>query len=176
MTLKIAHIRSNCAQHSPHSRTAANALPAFKRRFGKVAYWIGGFSWLGKTLAPFRASFDGRTVEATFALASRVKNYGGDLEIARHADLLDDRFAVVLFKGPGTLPYLKYFTGVLLNRLEGMSGVTIAHTQSLEFRPVGTGEVDVQLDGELIGVAPVRLEIQPRSLTLLLPPRFRRPA
>lgn len=148
--------------------------PEFKRRFGKVAYWIGGFSWLGKTLAPFRATFDGRTVDATFALASRVKNYGGDLEIARHADLLDDRFAVVLFKGPGTLPYLKYFTGVLFNRLEGMSGVTIAHTRCIEFLPSGPAPVDVQLDGELIGTAPVRLEIQRRSLSLLLPQRYRR--
>jgi diacylglycerol kinase family enzyme len=146
--------------------------PDFKRRFGKAAYWIGGFSWLGKSLAPFRVRFDGRTVDATFALASRVKNYGGDLEIARHASLLDDEFAVVLFEGPGTLPYLKYFSGVLVNALEGMKGVTVAKTRCLEFLPSSDTEVDVQLDGELVGSAPVRVEIQPRSLHLLLPPEF----
>ncbi len=127
--------------------------PEFKRKFGKAAYWIGGFSWLGKDLAPFEVRVNGRTIPCTFALASRVRNYGGDLEIARHANLLDDQFAVVLFEGPGTLPYLKYFSGVLLNRLEGMKGVTVLKTNCLEFLPASGSGVDVQLDGELIGVA-----------------------
>jgi len=54
---------------------------------------------------------------------SRVRNYGGDLEIARQANLLTDEFAVVLFEGPSSVRYLKYFSGVLINALEGMSGV-----------------------------------------------------
>ena len=50
---------------------------------------------------------------------SKVRNYGGDFEIARSVTLLDDRFEVVLFEGRSTLRYVKYFVGTALNRVAG---------------------------------------------------------
>lgn len=143
--------------------------PGIKRRFGKLAYWLGGFLWLGKRLPEFDVRLNGKVVRGTYALASRVKNYGGDLEIARHADLLGDELAVVIFEGPRALPYLKYFSGVLMNRLEGMKGVTVTAAKSLEFVPANCESVDVQVDGELIGPVPARVEIGPERIQLLVP-------
>ncbi|MBI5282233.1 MAG: NAD(+)/NADH kinase [Candidatus Solibacter usitatus] len=147
--------------------------PAFKRRWGKLSYWQGGFAQVGTALPEFDVTFDGITRRASFALLSRVKNYGGDLEIARHADLLGDDFAVVLFEGPSSLRYLKYFAGVLVNRLDGMKGVTVARARSMEFRPAGDEPIDIQIDGEHAGFAPARLEIAPERLRLMLPRAFR---
>jgi diacylglycerol kinase family enzyme len=145
--------------------------PSFKLRFGKLSYWEGGFAQLGKRLPEFDVKVDGRSYRTSFALVSRVRNYGGDLEIARHANLLSDEFAVVLFEGPSSLRYLKYFSGVLLNRLEGMSGVTLAHARTVEVSASGD-PIDLQVDGEHAGYAPARLEIAPARLSLMLPPRF----
>ena len=54
---------------------------------------------------------NGQEVRCSFALASRVKNYGGDLSIARNASLFSDDFEVVLFQGAHSLPYMKYLIG-----------------------------------------------------------------
>ncbi len=147
--------------------------PAFKRKFGKVSYWFAGFGALGETLREFDVRFDGQTRRASFALISRVKNYGGDLEIARHASLRRDDFAVVLFEGASTFCYLKYFVGVLLNRLDGISGVTVTHASTLDLTPIDGNAIDVQIDGEYAGLAPVRIEIVLQSLRLLVPPGFK---
>jgi diacylglycerol kinase family enzyme len=146
--------------------------PQWKNLLGKASYWIGGFSQLGRRLDEFEVHMNGRVHKASFALFSRVKNYGGDLEIARHADLLSDDLAVVLFAGRSSIPYLKYFAGVLFNRLAGMRGVTLAHATAVELRPCDGPDAAIQLDGEAYGFVPARLEIVPDALTFLLPEPF----
>ena len=146
--------------------------PGFKRRFGKLSYWQGGFAQVGKRLEQFDIRLDGRLRRASFALLSRVRNYGGDLEIARHANLLADDFAVVLFEGPSSLRYLKYFSGVLLHKLDGMSGVTIGRARTADIIPLRDELADLQVDGEHAGFAPARIAVAEVRLSLLLPRRF----
>ena len=146
--------------------------PEWKRRLGKLSYWQGGFAQIGRHLPEFEVRCDDRSYTASFALLARVRNYGGDLEIARHANLLADDFAVVLFEGPSTVRYLKYFAGVLTRRLGGMRGVTLLHTQTLEIRAIGGEEIDLQVDGESAGLAPARVEIAAERLRLMLPHAF----
>lgn len=146
--------------------------PEVKRRWGKLSYWEGGFAQVGKRLPEFDITIDGQTRRASFALLSRVRNYGGDLEIARHANLLTDEFAVVLFEGASSFRYLKYFAGVLLNTLGGMSGVQILHARSLEFVPSAGSSIDLQIDGEYAGLAPGRIEIADERVRLLLPREY----
>ncbi len=143
-----------------------------KNAVGKVAYWIAGFSQLGKRLPEFNVDVDDKRYRCSFALASRVRNYGGDLEIARNVSLLDHRFELVLFEGTSTFPYVRYFLGVLLNRLTGVRGVTVLQAKSARFSGSGDERVHVQVDGELACTLPVSVSIAPRSLTLLVPPKY----
>ncbi|MBI4890186.1 MAG: NAD(+)/NADH kinase [Acidobacteria bacterium] len=155
------------------ARIVRMVSPELKRRFGKLSYWQGGFAQVGKKLPEFLIRLDGGPPkQASFALVSRVKNYGGDLEIARHANLLADDFGVVLFEGPGSLRYLKYFSGVLLNQLDGMSGVTVARARTLEAEPLPGATIDVQVDGEHAGYAPMKVEVARMKLRLMLPASF----
>ena len=62
------------------------------QRWGKLAYWISGFGQLGRKLEEFEAEIDGRVYRCSFALVTKVKNYGGDLQIARRVSILDFRF------------------------------------------------------------------------------------
>jgi len=144
-----------------------------KDAFGKVAYYVGGFSKLGRRLPEFNVEAEGRQYRASFALASRVRNYGGDLEIAPTISLLDDQFELVLFEGTSSFRYLKYMIGVCTSRLCGMRGVTILRTRKVSFSPSDSSLIHVQVDGEYAGIAPASVEIVPNALTLLVPPDFR---
>ncbi len=145
----------------------------WKSALGKVAYWLGGFGQLGRSLPEFEIVVNGKTLKVSFALASRVRNYGGDIEIARTVSLLDDRFELVLFEGRSAFAYLKYLVGIALRRLDRTEGVNILHgTEALLER--GENErIYVQVDGEFAGWLPAAIEIVPDAITLLTPPGFR---
>ncbi|MSV29971.1 MAG: hypothetical protein EXQ52_14680 [Bryobacterales bacterium] len=142
-----------------------------KRRAGRAAYWLAGLSVLGTKLDEFEVHTDSSSYKCTFALISRVANYGGDFTIAARAHLLQGQFEVVLFEGQNSTDYLKYLGGALVNRLAGMSGVTMfrasrVHLSALDAR------VRVQVDGEPAGLLPASVEILPDALTVLLPDAY----
>jgi diacylglycerol kinase (ATP) len=156
--------------------------PRTKELLGKGAYWIGGFSKLGSRIPEFTVQAEGRDFRASFALASRVRNYGGDLEIAPTVSLLDDEFELVLFEGESSAAFLKYMLAVVAHRQRATRGITILRTRQALFSASGgsqgNAKTHVQVDGEYAGLAPARVQIAPNALTLLVPSDFsaRRPA
>jgi diacylglycerol kinase family enzyme len=150
-----------------------NIDAALKARIGKAAYWLAGFSQLGRMLPEFQVRTDGHQATCSFALASRVRNYGGDLWIARGASLFSDVFELVLFEGPNSLPYMKYLLGVLTGRLAQMRGVYVLRTDNVHLECPTDAGIYVQIDGEFAGRLPAKLSIVPRALTLFVPPSFR---
>ena len=83
---------------------------------------------------------------------SRAKLWRGSGD-RRGVRLDRSRFEVVAFEGQWAPIYLKYFGGVLLNRLKGMKGVTVQRTNAVEFGP----GAPVQIDGEAAGIRPREL-------------------
>jgi diacylglycerol kinase (ATP) len=155
------------------ARIVYNISAPLKNRLGKAAYWVAGFSLVGRRLDEFEVNVAGRVYACSFALVSKVRNYGGDLEIARDTSLFDDNFEVVLFSGRSSTRYLKYFTGVLLNRLRGMRGVTILRAGQVCVAPAADARVYMQIDGEYAGHLPGSVDIVPKAISLLLPPGYR---
>jgi diacylglycerol kinase (ATP) len=155
-----------------------NLNPRMKEAVGKVAYWIGGFSKVGRRIPEFTVQAEGREYRASFALLSRVRNYGGDLEIAPTISLLDDEFEMVLFEGESSLEFLKYMLAVVVHQQRTMRGITILRTRQATFSAPEDCNIHLQVDGEYVGLAPAHVEIVPNALTLLVPPGFhaRRPA
>jgi len=143
-----------------------------KAAAGKLAYYIAGFSHVFHPLREFEVLVDGRAYEASFALISRVRNYGGDLEIARGASLLSDDFEVVLFRGTMSVRYLPYLLGVALGRAHQMQGCTVTRGCSVTCNPPAGGNIFVQIDGELAGKLPITTDIVRNALTLLMPPDY----
>ena len=147
--------------------------PELKRRSGKLAFWIAGFREVF-SLQPMFEVFDGsRTLRCSFALASRVRNYGGTVELAGHASLASEDFAAVLIQGRRPVAYLRLLPAAFLGHLEKQRGVTALRARKLEFRAATDAPVYVQVDGEAAGRLPASVEILPDALTLLVPPEFR---
>lgn len=143
--------------------------PAWKRRLGKGAYWLASLSRMGARLPQIEVSWKGGLLRTGFAVASRVRNYGGDLEIARTVTLLDSDLEVTAFPGGTTWPYGLYMGAVVMGFHTRLPGVISMRGDALELRPVNGGRIYVQLDGELAGQLPGRLSTEPAALTLLTP-------
>ena len=97
----------------------------------------------------------------------RVRNYGGDIEIASGASLHDDDFEVVLFEGSNPLRYAWYMLNVAAKRVQRIRGVRVLRTHRVDVLTAAP----VQIDGEYLGRQAVSIEIVPGALQLLLPPR-----
>ena len=156
------------------ARLIYNISAPLKTNLGKIAYWIAAFSLIGRRLEEFSVKVDDRDYSCSFALVSKVRNYGGDFEIARDTSLFDDQFEVVLFQGQNSVRYLRYFVGVVRNRLQGMAGVRILRARKIHFSPVRDARVYMQVDGEYAGHLPGSVEIVSDAITLLLPPLYKR--
>jgi diacylglycerol kinase (ATP) len=147
-----------------------NINAALKARTGKFAYWVAGWSLLGRRLAEFHVEIAGERRKCSFALLTKVRNYGGDFEIARDVTLLHDQFEVILFEGATATRYVKYFAGMALNRLSGMRGITVLRAERVT---ISAADADrrayVQIDGEFVGTLPAEIRIVPDAITLLVP-------
>lgn len=145
--------------------------PGAKRRWGKLAYWFAGLKTFGSRLSIFNVRAEGREWVTGFALASRVKNYGGDLEIATTASLHDDTFELVTFAGRSTVPYGIYLGGAVVSFATSLPGVTSIRTRQVELAPIDGDPVYLQIDGELAGRLPARIDLVGDALTILMPAR-----
>ena len=106
---------------------------------------------------------------ASFALITRVRNYGGDFEIAKRVRLTDAEFEVVLFQNHEWHDYLRFFGAVVTNRLYTTPGVTICRASEAVIAPPEDERIYVQMDGEAVGSVPATISSVPDSLTLLIP-------
>jgi diacylglycerol kinase family enzyme len=149
-----------------------NVSAGLKKKVGKLAYWAAAMTVVGKKLEEFDVKIDGSVYRCSFALISRVRNYGGTFEIAGRTRLMDDAFEVVLFEGRSSARYLKYFTAVALKRVAKMKGVTVLRAKKLCISATADPRVYVQVDGEFAGRLPASVEIVPDALTLLIPPGY----
>jgi len=146
--------------------------PEIKKKLGKVAYWIAGFGMAFRRLPQFDLGMNGGTSRRSFVLASRVRNYGGDLEIAKRVTLLEPCFEVVAFEGVNSLRYLPYLAGVGIGQVGRLPGVLVKPATELQCGPVNGDRVPVQLDGELVGYLPAEFRVVPDALTLLVPTKY----
>ena len=153
-----------------------NVNAFLKARVGKIAYWVAGWSLLGKKLGQFTVEADGKRYPSSFALISKVRNYGGDFEIARSVNIMDDEFELVLLEGRNTLRYVKYFAGMVLNNLASMKGATVLRCDRVTMCCPDDARIYVQIDGEFAGRLPAEVRIVPDALTLMIPPEYSRAA
>jgi diacylglycerol kinase family enzyme len=127
-------------------------------------------------LPRFAVTVNGQEYDASFALVTRVRNYGGDFEIARKIKLTDPDFEVVISQKHEWSHFLRFVAAVMLNRLDRTEGVAITRASTISVAPP-KGEnpdarVHIQTDGEVTGVLPATIVTVPDALTLLVPKKY----
>jgi len=151
-----------------------------KRRLGYVLYLIEAFRiWATSSFPLFEAQLPlngngaRRVVEVSQLLAVRVRSFGGVLRtLAPGASLRNGSLSMLAFKTQSRLQYMSFLLAVIAGRHTFNRAVELMDSPSIECRACD-GSVDqlfVEADGEVLGHLPVRLEVVPHSLTLLIPP------
>lgn len=151
-----------------------------KRRLGYVLYMIEalrilfthGFP-LFEVVVPGDGHGRSRVLDVSQLLAVRVRSFGGALKtLAPGASLRNGTLTLLAFKTQSRLRYLLFLLAVVVRRHTFRREVELVETHSIECRPRSGSneELFVEADGEVLGLLPVKLEVVPHSLTLLVPP------
>jgi YegS/Rv2252/BmrU family lipid kinase len=151
-----------------------------KRRFGYALYLVEAFRvWATSPFPLFEATFttDGsdaaRVVHASQLLAVRVRSFGGVLrELAPGATLRKGSLQLLAFKTRSRFRFMRFLLAVLFRRHTFSGEIELLEVSSVECRARNgsTARLFVEADGEVLGSLPVRIEIEPQALTLLIPP------
>lgn len=150
-----------------------------KRRFGYALYAVEGLRILITHSFPlFKAAFEERkggeprVEEMSQLLAVRIRNFGGMLHnLVPGATLRNDTLRLVAFKTRNRFDYTRFLAAVVFKRQSFHHRIELLDAVSVECRTIegSTADVFVEADGELLGRLPVRMEIVPNALTLLVP-------
>lgn len=149
-----------------------------KRRLGYLLYIIECFhTWATFPFPLFEATLpanghSARVVDVSQLLAVRVRSFGGVLgSLAPGAGLCNDSLNLLAFKTRKRLHYLTFILSAVAGRHNFNGAVELVETPSIECRAREDAHESflVEADGELLGSLPVRLEIVPDALTLLVP-------
>ena len=154
--------------------------PGLKRRFGYLLYLVEGFRVLVTHSFPL---FEAAIVESAGAqprvelisqlLAVRIRDFGGLLHnLAPGATLHKEGLRLVAFKTRSRLHYFLYVMSVIFGHPRTTREIELLDAVSVECRLCNDSSAHVfaEADGELLGDLPVRIEIAPQTVTLLIPP------
>jgi len=146
-----------------------------KRRLGAAAYVVGGL----------RLSLSYRAVAANllangeplpsplyWLMLGNTRNYGGLLNLAHMAKADDARLEALILQRGGPLRLAWLALWVLLRRHHRRAHVLHRQVASLEVRTPG---LPVQVDGEYLGETPLRFEVAPGALRVIIPRGLKSP-
>ncbi len=140
-----------------------------KRRLGALAYIIAGVPAALRT-KPWRVRMivDGAPTDTLlyFMLLGNTRSYGGVTNITYRAQVDDGLLDLALMRRGGVLRLLLDGIRVLFRRHDRSPNVTYAKVTSVDIETPG---VPVQIDGEAFGETPMRFEIVPRAMAVIVP-------
>lgn len=147
-----------------------NVQPSLKKRFGKVAFWLSGLSHLANWHPrSFTLEVEGKNYEATFASIGNAASYGGELAITPGARIDKPEFEICIIETTSRLSYLKLLSHAMRRGItEAEEGVRFLKATKVR----AFGDAPVQVDGEVIGNLPMRFEIAPYSLEVVVAGKF----
>jgi diacylglycerol kinase (ATP) len=147
---------------------------------GKFLQWPGRLRYLASAVAALRG-FTGVQLEAEFpdrerpkiakrvllAAALNTPTYGGGLRLAPAARVDDGILDVVIIEMLSKTEVLRLLPRLLLSgELETQQ---VERVQAAKIRLRALGETWFHGDGELLGLAPVEIEVMPKALCVLAP-------
>ena len=102
-------------------------------------------------------------------VAANGRYFGGGMMMAPHAVLDDGALDIVVIGDIGVTAFLRDAPRLCQGLHLGQAYVRSFRAKQVEVQPLGKVPVLLELDGEQVGRLPVRYEIVPRALRLLLP-------
>lgn len=141
-------------------------LPSrLKRMVGRTAYVLTMLgAAVGYRFTTLEVRVDGKPFRAHGVVVSKGRLYGGRFVICPHGMQHEAGFRVIMLETAGLLATLRMGCALLLGRVERMRDVRIVTGRSVEIR--AAVPVPVQVDGDILGMTPVRIHDAGRPLRL----------
>lgn len=151
-----------------------------KRRLGAAAYVLAGALTIFRTRAhPARVVIDGVATDAPlyWLVAANTRSYGGLADILYRAEADDGMLDIGIMHQSGPLRMVVDGARVLLKRHKLSDGRTAGNVEYFRARSIEieTPGIAVQIDGELAGETPMRFEVAPLALNVIVPAGLRTP-
>lgn len=153
------------------ARHVETELRQVKRRWGALSFLLAGVSLLVRYLGTrMDVHMDGHIwrERAVLLLVCNIQLYAGMVRVAPDARLDDGLLNVYLFQGRGFTDMVRHVVQVLLRRHR--RDPLVRHRAVREATVCTARPLPVQVDGEPIGTTPMRFEIVPQALSVLVPP------
>jgi YegS/Rv2252/BmrU family lipid kinase len=159
------------------AHAVASVNPDLKGVVGTTAYVVSGLTTLA-TYAPVRFTvtaddFPPEIYDAFSIVVSNAASYGGDFRLVMDAEMDDGMLDVSIFTAPPGLPpvqsavFLRQAAAAALGRLESDPDVRLFRSYKLRIET--ETPTAVQVDGDASGLAPLDIEVLPRSLAVRVP-------
>jgi diacylglycerol kinase family enzyme len=140
-----------------------------KRRFGPLAILAAGaLAALRSSGSRLRVRADGRTFETDAVLVTigNTRLWAGAVQITHRATAADGLLDVCIFPGHSLFTRLRHLLLVFIGRHDADPEVT--YLQARELQVAARPTLPLQVDGEPLGTTPVRFEIVPGALRVLV--------
>jgi diacylglycerol kinase (ATP) len=138
-----------------------------KKRIGQFAYVVSGLKALREPVASIRASDGHRSYSGQLVLMGNGRLYGGPIPIFGRADLRDGLLDVCVFPKVNWFVILRYACAYLSPKL--LCRGPEQHFQAQSVTVESAARAPVQIDGELVGQAPVQCSVRSRVLRVVVP-------
>jgi diacylglycerol kinase (ATP) len=148
------------------ARVMARTVPILKRLFGRTGIgWTATIEWLRYEFPAIGlegVDAEGRPFarEATFAVATNTKRYGGDPILSPEADPEREILDLVLFNGRTKGELIRFYGRLSRGKAAhlAMPGVELMKVRSLSARSLAGYELEVHVDGDFAGTTPLSVE------------------
>jgi diacylglycerol kinase (ATP) len=138
-----------------------------KRIWGPLAYVFAGLKAVAEAAPQIRVEVDGsEAVEGICAIFGNGRYYGGPFTVLKDARVDDGLLDICLFKRGGYLNIFNYLVGVLRGAHTDFRDVW--YLKGRRVKVTSTGDVPVEVDGELSGSVPVEIEVVPNALRVMV--------
>jgi diacylglycerol kinase family enzyme len=150
----------------------------FKSRFGRAAYYVQAARlFLLRRWPSFAIEFrppgssDWQKRQAVALLASRIPDLGGLFTgLTRHAELTANHLHVQILAPPAQLSFVAWF---MLSRFGFVNPwLESVDVEELRCFPLSSSPVYAQADAEPVGPLPLRMQLVPAALMLMVPPAW----
>jgi diacylglycerol kinase (ATP) len=150
------------------AHVVANVSLRLKRLLGKGAYVLESLRQLWRFPFPrYRVNVDGQSYDAASVIVAKGHFYGGRYVCAPEARLDRPEFHVCLFERGGRWNAVRYALALALGRLPRLPDFRVVRGRAVMID--GPAGDPLQGDGDIIAHLPVRIEIAPQPLRLIVP-------
>ena len=150
---------------SPFAQVIKDMTPRFKKRWGRFAYPFGlikllfTYKW-HEIYVKHKTDLSGY-----FVIMANIKYYAGEYEIADKADIRDGLLDLVIINRKKTWDIIVLISSFTLGKLNKY--LRREYYKTKEAYIYSEHKMQIQVDGEVLGLAPVKVKIIPKALNVI---------